>query len=615
MSKILTLCLLLVASAFSLRGQDASRLPVTSVDGHSYYIYKAQGDESLFGIARTFGWDDDVLSRENPQASSGVRKGMMVYYPVPDVAPSESDDASPQVAEPEDSFRFDRNPLIGLNEDDLIQYMIQDDDSLQGVASSYNTTVRDIFFLNPSIADDYFPAESIIRLLPNSKEADRRNVPVNKRVKTGERNYKIKKGDTFSSIAASAGVSVKELKALNPKLKAVKNGKTIRIPQYSTVTEWRDSLITDVREFTPQGRKEIYQEVCDELASLKPGRHDLEIVVVSSLNPDDRNRDKDFLRGFLMGVNTLRTAGTTVGVKVVPVKDTSDLASGLNSVRDLRPNLIVASFEKDFPEELARFGAENNIDIVNAFDAKSDLYKNNHSMIQLLIPSADMNKKIAEEVFRLSDGKTVVFIADDASDSDSFSAFLKNMLRKQNRMFIDYPSTASLRDFTLTAGEGYIIVPNLSRRSDIMTYLEYVGALIKEDPSLDVATIGRPTWVTIADSQENNLKDANTYIPSRFYINSSDSDYELFNRDFERFYNDEPVRSFPAYAPMGYDIARYFINALLSGRDDFAGFTSPVRNVELDFDLMRPDSLSGLVNENMFFIHYSPSGMVRKINF
>ena len=808
MNKILTSALLLFTAISPALAQTASQLPVTNVNGRNYYVYQVSGDESLFGIAKKFGWDDNLLAEQNPGAASNLKKGRKLYYPAPDnsassvasaatpsaasssasaarsgqngaatqssaatdgerteifytatdttdpykiakrlgistdelyalnpnakrginrgdmlrarVTPQIADSlqekgeqaytvverkigedtiqvssspslvkkrniptepvrkpdeprivyaeqpaseptselasepaselASEPASEPVEAptlelsagtvgtpsagtvgtsavgafsaetadtegehFRSSRNPLIGLDESALMQYIIQESDDLLTVAKNYNTTIRDIFFLNPAVSDTYFPADEIIRLLPGSRDKDRQTVAVHSRVKTGSRNYKAKKGDTYASIASSNGISEQELREANIKLKEVKKGKTVAIPLYKDVTEWKDSVMTDPRELTAAGRKEIYREVRKELYTASEPRHDYEAVIVTSTASDDRNREKDFLRGFLMGVNTLRTGDRTIGLKVLPTTSV-EIPDLLDKMKDSRPDIIFASFESEFPEQLIRFGRENNITVVNTFDAKSTGYEDNHNLVQVLIPSADMNRKIADELMRMSEGKNVVFVADDASDKDSFSSFFKEKLRKANRIFADYPTAASLTDFRLDAGKGYLFVTNLTKRSEIRNCLEYIGALIKEDPTLDVITVGRPTWITIADSQDKQLAEANTYIPSRFYINNDDSDYILFNSNYKSFYNEEPIRSFPAYAPLGYDVARYFLNALLSG-GDLENATHGVRNIEMDFRLTRPDENAGLVNENMFFINYTPSGLVRKVNF
>ena len=99
MNKILTSALLLFTAISPALAQTASQLPVTNVNGRNYYVYQVSGDESLFGIAKKFGWDDNLLAEQNPGAASNLKKGRKLYYPAPDnSASSVASAATPSAA-------------------------------------------------------------------------------------------------------------------------------------------------------------------------------------------------------------------------------------------------------------------------------------------------------------------------------------------------------------------------------------------------------------------------------------------------------------------------------------------------------------------------------------
>ncbi len=87
---------------------------------------------------------------------------------------------------------------------ETVEYIVQNGDSLSGIASKYNTTVKAIMDLNPSITN----ADKI-------KVGDKLVIPVVQVVDDGYVHHKVKAGDTLSEIAATYKTTVEVLKALN----------------------------------------------------------------------------------------------------------------------------------------------------------------------------------------------------------------------------------------------------------------------------------------------------------------------------------------------------------------------------------------------------------------
>ena len=56
----------------------AEKLPVVEVLGRQYYVYEIKKGDSLFGVARKFGWDDKEIARLNPTATSPMQKGAKI---------------------------------------------------------------------------------------------------------------------------------------------------------------------------------------------------------------------------------------------------------------------------------------------------------------------------------------------------------------------------------------------------------------------------------------------------------------------------------------------------------------------------------------------------------
>ena len=64
-----------------MTGASPKTLPTTEILGKEYYKYEVKKGESIYGIAKKYDWDLEELMRLNPDATSSVSKGDILYYP------------------------------------------------------------------------------------------------------------------------------------------------------------------------------------------------------------------------------------------------------------------------------------------------------------------------------------------------------------------------------------------------------------------------------------------------------------------------------------------------------------------------------------------------------
>lgn len=56
-------------------------LPKVEILGKEYYYHEINKGESIYGIAKQYGWNLDELVRLNPNNASQMKKGTRLYYP------------------------------------------------------------------------------------------------------------------------------------------------------------------------------------------------------------------------------------------------------------------------------------------------------------------------------------------------------------------------------------------------------------------------------------------------------------------------------------------------------------------------------------------------------
>lgn len=633
-------------SAFA--ADKAESLPTIKKDGREYYQYSAAGGESLYGVAKEMDWDYDLLEALNPDISGALNKGYILIYPVDilsteDVTAVETDTRNPAARrwnnegnqkdyalsaprnarevnltrqtnfdtdESEDPYSSisNRNPLQGLQRDKLMDYTIQPGDTPLSIANDFNTTVRDIFFLNKTLSDYWFPVGAEINILPGSRDLDHHMATVITRVKTGEESYKVKQDDTLQSIAKQFGITIEELKEANPDL-LIKKGKKIVIPIITVNRETKDVVFTDPRERTAAGRAAIHQEVHDYGKPERNSRNIADIVILSSTGQSDLNRDGEFMRGFLLGVDALKLKGKEIGIQFIDITDTRHAASYMREVKSNRPDVIVTTFERSLPEDLAAYAERYRCKLVNVFDAKSETFETNPEVMQVLQPSTMMNEGLADDVLSRFSRYNFVFLEDSPADSDSFASIVKTKLKSKNIVFEELESPSALMDKDLISSKPYVIVSNASTQNALEASLNAVKALKGNNPGKNVVLIGRPTWIVYGEKFSDAMKECDTYIPSRFFFDASSQNQKRFDTLYESVYNSSPRTSFPPYAAMGYDIATYLICSLEQNMGDFNMKAQIPPSIEIVFDFNRTSIGSGLVNTTLYWIHYTLKGV------
>lgn len=70
-----------MSSAFALD------LPVKKVKGKEYYVYKVRKGESVYGVSKHLGLSREMIVQYNPQAADGLKKNMLLYFPLEDFGP------------------------------------------------------------------------------------------------------------------------------------------------------------------------------------------------------------------------------------------------------------------------------------------------------------------------------------------------------------------------------------------------------------------------------------------------------------------------------------------------------------------------------------------------
>lgn len=587
-------CFAILASSALLSAYSyaATSLPVVEILGSKYYMYQSQKGDSLFGISRQFGWDIDLLQKLNPNAVSPLPKGVNIYYPaiVEEAVATTTIDPASLIA----SSNFPANPEF---------YTIKRGDTLYSVARSHNTTVAEIMKLNPGVSETNFKADSRIKLPSAGSGLSTQSVTVTEQRVESFGSYTVGKDESWSGIARRTGVPVDKLKAANPGVSELKNKTVLTIPNLEDYTVEQHTVAIDPREESRDGIRDIYEEV----HGIADSSNDYVVKAAVVLAEPMSKKDAEYTRGFLTAVDNLKRNKVKYDIKFIDGTESS--ASIISSLDEYKPAIVFTTAEKNIPSYLGEYAQVSMTPVVNVFDVKSTLFEENPYIIQLLATSADFNDGIASYIKDNYAGYDLVFVGQEDAD-DQLASALRSLWSATSTTAVP---VEYLSDYTVTDNSKILFYGNPTRKSDVSDILDKIVALREANPLAEIETIGRPNWIVFDESLSRQLHNAATLIPSRFYYDPDSSDARIFSLNYKKLFNQTPAKSFPMYAPLGYDNALFFLQGLGNSLGDVNSLGVSTGTVQSDYSLKRIGNWMGLINPVVYLVRFNPYDTTDKI--
>lgn len=317
-------------------------------------------------------------------------------------------------------------------------------------------------------------------------------------------------------------------------------------------------------------------------------------------------KDMEFTRGMLLGMDQSGIPEGSVSLKIINGEIAPD---SLRFEVDLfTPDVIVTTHEKDVPSFLTHYTSANNIKLLNVFDAKGEEYMNTPGIYQLLPPSGTFNKSVADNLAStFSDDVLLVIGTPEPSD-----AILKDLTLQLPENSIISTTRESIAEIELEPNLNYIIYPASANTNEVKEILAECQRLYLDYPECTFKILGRPNWIAYNNlgSMTANL---DVYIPSKCFFDPSSRSSRRFISDYSELYGKTPIKSFPVYAVMGYDMAKYFFPLLLSELNGQNVEWNPETLLQSRFNMVMADWGSGAYNKSGFILHFEPWGSIERI--
>ena len=158
--KILLVAVFLIFANAMANAQPANvkSSKVETINGKTFYIHTVEKGQTLYGISKIYSISVDEILEHNPDASSGLKKGMELKIPSKTAA------------------QIPNHPVV--SGDSTIEHLVKSGETLYSIAKQYNVTVTQLKSKNPMLGDQLSIGQKVL-------------VPITVKVKPAVKNSEI----------------------------------------------------------------------------------------------------------------------------------------------------------------------------------------------------------------------------------------------------------------------------------------------------------------------------------------------------------------------------------------------------------------------------------------
>lgn len=551
-------------------------------------------------------------------------------------------------------FTIAKNSVVSSC-DDIIIHTVEKGETVYSIAASYNTTVQQIYELNPN-------AKSGIKQGEKLKLIKRKAI-------TGYSNHKIEAKETLYSVSRLYDVSVDEVKNANPGLtsESFNIGRTIRIPKYSVISS---PIATSSSSYKVQKGETLYSiglkhnVSVESLLSANPlikntGLREGTLLAIpcgsaqtskvnlpstvnvsrsttSSIKKNDIVRigilfpfsddngsiqtDKlaEYYEGFLLAVRALKEKGLNAEIYAMDIGAESDTRRlegllGTNEVRNL--DLLIGGISKQQIDLLTKFSNKSGVKYVIPFGSTKEI-ESNSNVYQMTTSHTNLYPEVVAAFVEKFGNNNIIFVSEQgANDKSDFVSELKKGLSKSNKRFKTVTVSDNLQqdlNANMTTSGKNIIVPASSTEATLRKLLTTIG----DSNTASVSLFGYPEWQAFGQ-HASALHNHDSYIYSIFFLDENQKDVTDLNIQFKSWYNKNMINSFPRWAYLGYDTGLFFLSGFIQyGKDFDASLMDIEVNTIQSAINMKPvnGKKGGFLNNGIYFVHYKTGSEIEKID-
>ena len=606
--------------------------PTIKFNGKDYYLHDVKTGETLEMISEAYQIPADIILQYNPEAKTGLKIGQVLGIPVSLEQEEEVvllEDEPPVDPTPVQEAPM-HEPLIKnvLFLPDG-QYVVKPNEDLYDIAKKLGIDIADLKAANPGLKNKPRAGTSItVPNIINDNAYILHHCEKNERVGALLRRWKVDE-EEFRKINVSVGSHVFSNQIVLIPIDPVslrfepfvedeeepETGEVI-IDNQEIEEEFDDSKICIAMPENAERRYKVALMVPLYLNDVE----DLDISV-SGAKKAQKSRPMSFLQfyeGFMMAVEALEKEGLKLDLTVMDVTDNvSSAERALSKIKGKDLDLIVGPFFGKSFALIEEYAKVHDIVVVNPLSTRKSVVENNPNVVKVKPNEVGQIVTISNLVKNLYNDSNVFIVSmenksdsafleqlehhlnfavnDEVSVSGSeflqFARYESERLEMGNRLVntIDVEgqvySTNDFRD----GNREEVVLPNQVKRysfddinkltaklsgvrnnlivaygDDNVFATQILNALAKETDRFPITLVCAPSWAKFEKLLVDNLLKMNAIYLDDFFVDYKSDVAKHFVRQFRKKYAAEPQ----AYAFQGYDMAMFFLSAMMRYGDD-----------------------------------------------
>lgn len=419
--------------------------------------------------------------------------------------------------------------------------------------------------------------------------------------------YKTKKKDTVEGICQMYGITINELIDANPEMQKpkfrMKKNLKLNIP-YAKVEE---DFAATKKETQPVRIMKTY-----------PGQTVKVGVMLPFKDKTDGKRMVEYYRGFLIACDSLRHNGQNIDIQTWDITSTTNCDSLLEKDNADNCDIIFAQPTADTEKQVSDFCSRNKIKLVIPFNIKNTTPTTSPFTYQVY-ESWQLQNANAINLFMGLFPQAQPIIVKCDGENERKQAFVDELKKRFTGGGLKYRTCDLGCNDDIFAGlfsptqTNVIVLTNVNSEQTFKSLFAKLEAVKEAKPNVKIAVYGYVDFLIYENSFRARYHKFNTYVPTVFYYNNSQSRVKSFETKYKEWFKTELMNSYlPRLGFTGYDHAAFFLKGMDKMGSDFDGKTGQVDYEPMQTPLRFVQNSEGDIFQNKAFqvVHYDTDNSI-----
>lgn len=579
--------------------------------------------ETLYSLAVQYKTTIQDIENANPTlASNGLKIGDAIQIPT-------TNKSSSQKTEHEKNNGLSTKNTLSKTEkkpsQNIIFHTVTAKETKYAIAKAYDLTIEELEKTNPEIVaglkigaqlkivttkkittDQQITPADIQKSQPSVSKSTATDKPTVAKTINNFTTYTIRPKETLYSLSKKFALSQDELLAINPSLsEGIKENAIIKVPSDIVVTENDAKVYTNLSKSAKnQDRKKLVLLLPFNISKIE---NDTVSSTTNRIKTDKfLNMTLDFYAGALMAIDSAKTLGISMDIKILDsqeTKNSSNIANLIDNQNLANSDAIIGPFYQSNVERTATLLADSKAYII------SPLSKEKHKPSQNLIVANAENETVKNAIFDFMKSKNGNILGIIDNKKESTKKFLKQYHSEVKLVPINDKNTFesdSLAQYCIKSKINFVILD--SEKTGLILKTTAAMMALQKDYQMQLVILEKNETLDFDEIPLARLTKLKMIYPSLTRDNDS-NDAKIFEKEFK-----QKNKIYPnAFATRGFDLTFDTILRLAQDRsfEDTIN-EAATEQIENKFEYEK-NSQGGFNNKGIYILEYQQDLTIKEV--